>query len=57
MVTMLLSPPVARSLAQAGYSKQDVKQHVFENARMRLEDFEWVLNSARTARSAVFFRC
>ena len=51
MVTMLLSPPVAKSLAQAGYSKQDVKQYVFENARMRLEDFEWVLKYTATMRT------
>ena len=43
MITLMLSPPVARSLAAAGYSKQDVKRHVYENCRMRLADFEWVL--------------
>ena len=43
MITLLLSPPVAKSLADAGYSKQDVKRYVYENARMRLADFEWVL--------------
>ena len=43
MITLLLSPPVAQSLAAAGYSKQDVKRYVYENARMRLRDFEWVL--------------
>ena len=43
MITLLLSPPVAQSLAAAGYSKQDVKRYIYENARMRLQDFEWVL--------------
>jgi hypothetical protein len=43
MITLMLSPPVAKSLAAAGYSKQDVRRYVFENARMRLADFEWVL--------------
>jgi hypothetical protein len=43
MITVLLSPPVAKSLAQAGYSKQDVKRYVYENTRMRLADFQWVL--------------
>ena len=43
MITLLLSPPVAQSLAAAGYSKQDVKRYVYENTRMRLKDFEWVL--------------
>ena len=51
MVTILLSPPVAKSLAQAGYSKKDVKRHVFENARMRLQDFEWVLKYTATMRT------
>ncbi len=43
MITMLLSPPVAKSLAAAGYSKQDVKRYVHENTKMRLGDFEWLL--------------
>jgi hypothetical protein len=43
MITCLLSPPVAKALAAAGYSKQDVKRHIFENTRMRLGDFEWTL--------------
>jgi hypothetical protein len=43
MITLLLSPPVAKSLATAGYSKADVKRYIFENARMRLVDFDWVL--------------
>jgi len=43
MITLLLSPPVAQSLAAAGYSKQDVKRYVHEHTRMRLADFEWVL--------------
>lgn len=42
MLTLLLSPPVARSLAAAGYSKQDVKQHLYENTRMSLREFDWI---------------
>ena len=42
MVTLLLSPPVARSLAAAGYSKQDVKKHLYENTRMSLREFDWI---------------
>ena len=42
MVTLLLSPPVARSLAAAGYSKQDVKKHLYENTRMNLREFDWI---------------
>ncbi len=42
MITLLLSPPVARTLAAAGYSKQDVKQHLYEHTRMPLRDFDWI---------------
>ena len=43
MITLLISPSVANSLAAAGYSKQDVIRQVFEKARMPLREFEWVL--------------
>ena len=49
MLTLLLSPSVARSLAEAGYSKQDVRRYVYEHARMRLGDFEWVLKYTNIA--------
>jgi hypothetical protein len=42
MVTLLMSPPVARSLSDAGYSKEDVRRYVYENARMPLREFEWI---------------
>jgi hypothetical protein len=42
MLTLLLSPPVARSLAAAGYSKQGVKKHIYENTRMSLREFDWI---------------
>jgi len=41
MITLLLSPPVANSLAGSGYSKQAVKEYLYENARMPRRDFEW----------------
>lgn len=41
MITLLLSPSVAKSLADAGYSKRDVKNYVYENARISLREFEW----------------
>lgn len=53
MVTMLLSPPVARSLADAGYSKADVKRYVHENARMTLADFEWWVKYTMIERTTV----
>jgi hypothetical protein len=42
MVTLVLSPPVAKLLADAGYSKRAIKEHVYENARMPLHEFEWI---------------
>ena len=42
MITLLLSPPVAKSLAAAGYSKQDVKRHLYEHTRMSLREFDWI---------------
>ncbi|MBX3665836.1 MAG: hypothetical protein KF834_09125 [Burkholderiales bacterium] len=51
MVTMLLSPPVAESLAEEGYSKADVKRYVYEHATMRLEDYDWVLRYTATMRT------
>ncbi len=43
MLTVLLSPPVARALADEGYSKADVKRYIHEHATMRLEDYDWIL--------------
>ena len=42
MITVVMSPPVARSLADAGYSVRDVQEYVYENAKMPLRDFEWI---------------
>lgn len=42
MVTLVLAPPVANLLASAGYSKQDVREYVYENGRMPLKEFEWI---------------
>ena len=43
MITVLMTPPVARSLAEAGYSKKRVKEYIYENARMPRRDFEWAI--------------
>jgi hypothetical protein len=51
MVTVLMSPPVAKSLAAAGFAKKDVNRYVYENARMRLADFDWVLKYTATMRT------
>jgi hypothetical protein len=42
MITVLMTPAVARSLADAGYSKNAVKEYLYENARMPRRDFEWL---------------
>lgn len=44
MITVLMSPPVAKSLAEAGYSKKDVAEYLYENARMPLRNYEWATN-------------
>jgi hypothetical protein len=41
MITILMSPPVARALAEAGYSKRAVAEHLYENARAPRSDFDW----------------
>jgi hypothetical protein len=43
MVTLLLAPPVAKSLAEAGYSKQDIKEYLYENARAPVSEIGWGL--------------
>ena len=42
MVTLVLSPSVARLLADAGYNKKMIREHVYENARMPLREFDWI---------------
>jgi len=41
-MVFLLAPPVAKVLAEAGYSKNDIRQYVFENTKVprRYMDFE-----------------
>ncbi|MCW5603816.1 MAG: hypothetical protein KIT18_04635 [Burkholderiales bacterium] len=51
MVTLLLSPPVAQSLAEEGYSKADVKRYIYEHALMRLEEYDWILKYTATMRT------
>ena len=42
MVTLVISPPIAKLLADAGYSKRDIRQHVYQHARMSLREFTWI---------------
>jgi hypothetical protein len=52
MVTLLLSPPVAKSLADAGYTKADVRRHLYEHTTMRLADFDWIVKSTAIERTS-----
>jgi hypothetical protein len=42
MVTLLLSPSIARSLAEAGFTKVGIAEYLHENAKIPLGDFEWI---------------
>jgi hypothetical protein len=57
MITLLLAPPVARSLADAGYSKQDIRNYLYEHARVPFSELEFLLkyghSEAFTIRDAV----
>ncbi len=43
MITVLLAPPIARSLAQAGYSRQDIREYLYEHARVPYRELEFLL--------------
>lgn len=45
-MVFLLAPPVARVLADAGYSKDDIRQYVYENAKVPRSYMEWELKYA-----------
>jgi hypothetical protein len=43
MITVLLAPPGAKALAAAGYSKQDIKEYLYENAKVPVRELGWGL--------------
>ena len=43
MITVMLAPPVARSLAAEGYSKQQIREYLYEHARVSYRELEFVL--------------
>lgn len=43
IMTVLITPPVARVLADGGYSKQDVKKYIFENSRVSISHLDLIL--------------
>ncbi len=50
MITLLISPSVAKSLADAGYTKESLRRAIYENCTMRLADFEWVFKYTTVTR-------
>jgi hypothetical protein len=43
MITIMIAPPVAKSLASAGYSKEKIRQYLYEHARVTYDELEFVL--------------
>jgi hypothetical protein len=43
MITILLAPPVAKSLAAAGHTKQDIRDYIYEHARVPYRELEFLL--------------
>jgi hypothetical protein len=42
-ITFLIAPPVARALADGGYTKAAIKDYVWRNAKVPLRELEWEL--------------
>ena len=54
MITVLLTSTLAKSLHAAGYSKQAVKNYIYENTRITLREFEWITrNTTAKERSSM----
>ena len=43
MVTIMIAPPVAKSLASEGYSKERIRQYLYEHACVTYKELEFVL--------------
>jgi hypothetical protein len=43
MITFLLAPPIAKALAAAGYSKQDIREYVYDHARVPYRELEFLI--------------
>jgi hypothetical protein len=42
IIALLLAPPVAKSIAKGGYSKQAIREYLYEKARVPLSELEWL---------------
>ncbi|MEQ1776474.1 MAG: hypothetical protein ABL891_22045 [Burkholderiales bacterium] len=43
MITFLLAPPIAKALASAGYTKQKIREYVYEHARVPYKELEFLI--------------
>jgi hypothetical protein len=43
MITLLLAPPVANALAAAGYSKQQLREYLYDNVKVPVRELDWGL--------------
>ncbi len=43
MITFLIAPPVAKALASAGFSKQKIREYVYEHARVPRRELEFLI--------------
>ncbi|MCC6533609.1 MAG: hypothetical protein IT531_13745 [Burkholderiales bacterium] len=43
MITFLIAPPVAKALAAAGYTKQAIREYVYEHARVPYRELEFLI--------------
>jgi len=43
MITFLIAPPVAKALASAGYTKQKIREYVYEHARVPYRELEFLI--------------
>ena len=43
MITFLIAPPVAKALAGAGYTKQMIRDYVYEHARVPYKELEFLI--------------
>ena len=43
MITFMIAPPVARALAAAGYTKQKIRDYVYEHARVQRRELEFLI--------------
>lgn len=43
MITFLIAPPVAKALASAGYTKQMIREYVYEHARVPYRELEFLI--------------